>query len=63
MSSHHVKTVGLQMWHAAASDLQGPWNAPVAAICAEDEEQVHSELHGFHVVELEACDLEELLLF
>lgn len=42
---------------AAASDLQGAWNAPVAAICAEDEEQVHSELHGFHVVELEACGL------
>lgn len=51
----HVKTAGLQMWHAAAaSDLQGPWNAPVAAICTEDEERVHSELHGFHVVELEA---------
>lgn len=53
----HVKTAGLQMWHAAAaaaSDLQGPWNAPEAAICAEDEERMHSELHGFHVVELEA---------
>ena len=55
----HVTTASLQMWHAAAaaSDLQGTWNAPMAAICAEDEERVRSELHGLHVVDLEACDL------
>lgn len=63
----HAKTAGLQMWHAAAaaSDLQGLWYASAAAICAEDEEQARSELYGFHVVEveLEACDLDELLSF